>query len=146
MKYGVKSKERRVMKTLVKYLLALVFILSAVMKLIDFRNTINFYSGVLSISFVLSKTLVIVLIAVELMFSVFTLNKLVKINAVFYLIMAVLILLTAISVWFWAKGINNCGCFGTIIVDKPAVSVIKNVLLFVALIVLRKNTVRVNYA
>ena len=134
------------MKAFIKYLLALVFLISSAMKLIDFRNTINFYSGVLDLSFNLARILIVLLILIELMFSLFILFDFIKYNTVFYLIACALIIFTAASVMFWITGINNCGCFGTIITDKPLVSIIKNIFLFAALIVLRKQTVRVKYA
>ena len=70
----------------------------------------------------------------------FILNK-----AIYYLISFSLLFFTMISIVFMIFGIENCGCFGTIIIDKPVISIIKNVILFTILYVLKKKSINKQY-
>ena len=134
------------MKNTLKYFLAFVFFFSAFMKLIDFRNTEYFYSTVIKLPVDAVKIMLSLLIILELIFAGlisfdFILNK-----TIYYLIFFSLLFFTMTSISFMIFGIDNCGCFGTIIIDKPVISVIKNVILLIILFILRKQIIIKQYA
>ena len=134
------------MKNILKYFLAFVFFFSAFMKLIDFRNTEYFYSTVIKLPVDAVKIMLSLLIILELIFAGlisfdFILNK-----TIYYLIFFSLLFFTVTSIAFMIFGTDNCGCFGTIIIDKPVISVIKNIILFTILFFLRRKTITKQYA
>lgn len=133
------------MKNVLKYSLAVVFLFTAFLKLIDFRDTVYFYFNVIGLPIGAIKVLLAVLIMLELIFAWlisfdFILNK-----AIYYLISFSLLFFTMISIVFMIFGIENCGCFGTIIIDKPVISIIKNVILFTILYILKKKSINKQY-
>ncbi|MHB1687136.1 MAG: MauE/DoxX family redox-associated membrane protein [Ignavibacteriaceae bacterium] len=134
------------MKNILKYFLAFVFLFSAFMKLIDFRNTVYFYSTVIGLPIGAIKILLALLIMLELIFAGFISFDFILNKTIYYLIFFSLLFFTVTSIAFMIFGIDNCGCFGTIIIDKPVISIIKNVLLFTILFILRKKTINKQYA
>lgn len=134
------------MKSVLKYILAFVFISSALMKLIDLRNTINLYAAYFDLSYDFTRILLVVLIITEVTFAVLIVSELLKNKIVFYLITSALIVFTSVSIVLMVKGVDNCGCFGTLLPDKPIISIFKNLILLAVLFFLRKKTLEEHYA
>ncbi len=119
---------------------------SALMKLIDLRNTIYFYSAVLGMSYNLTRMLLLMLIAAEFAFALFIISGHITKNVIFYLIASALAVFTIASIIFWVNGASNCGCFGTMFIESPVVSILKNIVLFIVLIILRRKAMEGRYA
>lgn len=123
-------------KNIVRYFIAILFLVSAITKIIDFRNTILFFENIFGIDYFLVKTGLIILILLEL-FIVY--GFIVKgVNSVnFYKSVAgLLAVFIMTSLYFEIREINNCGCFGTSIESSPLLTIIKNILIIAGLIFL----------
>lgn len=123
-------------KNIVRYLIAVLFLVSAITKITDFKNTILFFENIFEVDYFLVKTGLIILILLEL-FIVY--GFIVKgVNSVnFYKSVAgLLAVFIMTSLYFEIREINNCGCFGASIESSPLLTIIKNILIIAGLIFL----------
>jgi len=131
------------MMSLFSYLVSFVFIFSAMTKIADFLNTINFFCSILGIDYIITKYIIILFILVELglafMIAVRTFHTQFFINST----IALLAFFIVISIWFIYIGIDNCGCFGTLLPVKPVPTIFKNLIL-IAILMFLKNWERKN--
>jgi len=134
------------MKELIKYLIATVFLISALAKLVDFKNTIDFFFNVSQLDYSIVKILIVTIILFELVIVFFLVKELYTLNTIYVSIILLLFFFILLNAIFLYLEIENCGCFGTKIITNPLISLIKNMMMIVLLIFLKKNTKGVKYA
>lgn len=120
------------MKFILKSLLSIVFLLSAIAKQWDFINTVSYFSKLLNIDFMMTKYIVAFFIFAELIIAfMVTFNYLIK-TPVYKIVISFTIFFIFFNLYFLLKGYTNCGCFGTEFISSPVFSIIKNAaLLFI---------------
>jgi hypothetical protein len=122
------------LKRIIENIIGLVFIVSAITKLYDFSNTINFLMAVTGFNFNVIKFGLIYLLLLEIAIGIsFIINFWHK-PVLFYSIFILIIFFVFVNFHLFMRGYANCGCFGTQIVGSPLVSLSKNVLIAVYLL------------
>jgi len=127
---------------ILKYFIVFLFLLSATAKLINFNSTVNFYISNTGISYNITKTSIVIVILTELFIAVTIFTDLICVKNVFLFITITIILFTLSNIVFLILGLDNCGCFGTILKIGPVESIGKNILLIILLIILRKKMLK----
>ena len=130
---------------ILKYCLCIVFILSAVSKLIDFNNTMNLYLSITGLSYETIKAGLVIIIMMELFFAFLILFGFVKKKQVYFSLVIMIAAFTAVNILFLLLGIDNCGCFGTLFKIGPLESIGKNIFLIILLFLLRLNMLKEEY-
>jgi len=126
-------------KNIVRYVIAILFLVSAITKITDFKNTILFFENIFEVDYFLVKTGLIILILLELFIVYGFIVKGVN-SANFYKSVAgLLAVFIMTSLYFEIREINNCGCFGASIESSPLLTIIKNILIIAGLIFLLKK-------
>lgn len=124
-------------QNIIKYFLGIVFLFSAISKLIDYSATVELFEGLLAINMIIAKLILSILILVELIFTYFIVGGYIEKMFVFQSILWMLLVFLFINILFAIKGYNNCGCFGSEIISSPLISFVKNMFLLVGLIYLK---------
>ncbi len=124
------SSEKKQYGTIFKYIIALIYISSAVLKLIDFEATVLIIQSIVHIDIMLLKTALFVLILTEVSIAVTLLLNYLKLLAKYVLIFLSIIFIVFNLVLIF-KGIDNCGCFGASIKQSPYISLIKNIAIII---------------
>ena len=110
----------------VRILLGLLFIVSAVMKLVSLDSLVIYMFSFKILSFALTELVARFLIAFELALGVMLITK-IKYKWVWWTAMAMMIAFTFFLIYAVIfRNDSNCHCFGDIIKVKPLVSIFKN--------------------
>ncbi len=120
------------MRGAVRYGVAIIFIVSGIVKLWDFSATTFLISQTSGLSERASQAGLTALIAMELLVAAGLVLVDVRARWIDRIAFAVIALLTVGSVALWMSGAENCGCFGTLIVIAPAATIAKNLALLAA--------------
>ncbi len=126
-------------KLIIKYVMSVLFVFSAFTKIADFNGVAELFSGFFSFGILMVKIFVAVLIITELVVAYLIAENFFGKRAVFNVIFLLILFFTFISLYFAIEGYDNCGCFGTIIITEPIYSVLKNVILLLGLIYIKKE-------
>ncbi len=127
----------------IRVIIGCVFLLSAVMKLSDFQNTVLFFSNIVSILNTWIRGGLSMLILIELIFSIAVLQTKIDILVIYNLMIILLIMFSGIGMMFLFLKIENCGCFGTIFQTNPILTIAKNVILIGLILFLKKRENRI---
>lgn len=127
------------LQTIIKYILGVVFLLSAFLKLIDFNATVELFTNILGFGIWLLRIFLALLILVELIIAYLIIEDYLKYKFVFLVIGGMIAAFILVNFSFWIKGYNNCGCFGSLVNSTPLLSMIKNAILLYGLFYLWKN-------
>jgi hypothetical protein len=119
--------------------LGIIFLLSALLKLIDFNSTVELFADMLGFEIILIRIFLMFLILVELIIAYLIIEDYVKNKYIFFTIGGMIAAFILVNFFFLVKGYNNCGCFGKLVNSSPLLSVIKNVILLYGLFYLWKN-------
>ena len=137
------SGRNKFIMSLFSYIVSFVFIFSAMTKIADFRNTIDFFLSILGIDYIITQYIIILFILFELglafMIAIRTFHTQFFLNSTIIL----LIFFILISIGFIYRGIDNCGCFGTLLPVRPIPTIFKNLVL-IAMLMFLKNWERKN--
>lgn len=133
------KKNKKLIFNIIKYFVGLFFLLSAVMKLVDFQNSVLFFSDVFNLTFGWSKFGLFLIILLELVFAAAMMQKKFKIQLVYSAMIVALVLFSGVSLVFFGLGLENCGCFGTIVQTDPILTIGKNILLIGLVLFLKKH-------
>jgi len=137
--FNVLNKNKFLMD-LLRYLIVVVFFVSAAMKIADFINTAYFFSYSFGISSTITRLLLFILISVELFLGLAIVAKVNILQQIYSATIILMILFILIEIGFIYKGIDNCGCFGTVWKMNPVVSIIKTFILVFVILLLKRNT------
>ena len=118
------------MKHILKHILIFSFLLSAIVKAIDFEKTILLFEDILGIGYENAGIVLSILIMVETSISYLIFKGLYKYRVVNVCILSMLGLFVLVNIVFLFQGADNCGCTGTIFVSDPGFSLLKSSLLF----------------
>lgn len=133
-------------KRVVENIIGLVFIGSAVAKLLDFNNTVQFLISILGLNFLIVKTALITLSLVEIFIGLSFLINVWKIQIVYAVIISVIAFFILFNIYFFFGGYTNCGCFGTKIVSSPLTSFLKNIIILAYLLFAGQSKRKINLA
>ncbi len=87
--------------------------------------------------YAITKLMLALLILLELTVAYLIIADYLQIKIVYFLILGIIIAFLFINIFFAINGANNCGCFGAEIISSPALSIVKNVLLILAVVYLK---------
>jgi len=129
-----------------RYLVGFVFIFSSITKLLDFQDTLNFFVNIIGTQYVVTKFLLAFLILIELALGTMIMTQFIRQQIVYSITIGLLVFFILVSIGFIWKGIDNCGCFGTVLTVKPLPTIIKNFFLIAILVFLKNKDQNKNYA
>ncbi len=112
-----------------RYVFSAVFLLSALVKAFDFKETALFFFSLTGFSLVLVKVFLSGLILLEISIAWLVYLKIYNNNYIYRLILLLLGLCLIFSLVLFVLNAGNCGCFGTRIISTPVMSISKNILL-----------------
>lgn len=127
-------------QNIIKYFLGMVFLFSAITKLIDYHSTVELFENLLAINIISAKILLSVLILVELIITYLIVGDYIEKKFVFQTIIGMLLIFLFVSILFGVYGYSNCGCFGAEIISSPLISIAKNILLLSLLFYLKHSS------
>jgi len=105
---------------------------SAAAKWADFHDTVKYFSGLVKTGIDPVGAVVACVICVECVMAALIMSGW-KAAVVHRAVLLMLIVFTAVNVFFLFAEVSNCGCMGTKIQSSPMASVCKNIALMIAL-------------
>ncbi len=128
---------KKTAEKIIRSIFVLIFLFSAITKLVDFNNTIYFINGFLGLGYSITKYSLLSLIVFEIMIALLFATDYWKKEIVLNATLLLMVSFIFINVFMMLKGYSNCGCFGTMIESNPIISLIKNLFLVTGLLVLK---------
>lgn len=135
------SGEIPVMFIILKFVFVMMFLVSAVSKILSFNQTLVYLAGIIMISLPILTILLWILITIELVVSAVVWIEGYQSKMIFGSIQFLLFAFLITNILFFLYGIENCGCFGADTQSYPIVGVLKTMLLMIILSYLRTNSV-----
>ena len=126
---------------ILRLLVGLIFIISGIAKLFPIEPFENTFIELGISNWLMVPFLARIFVAFELFLGLSIIVNLWLKNKIYYIAQTTLIIFTAYLIYLlFTKGNNaDCGCFGNLIQLSPAVSILKNVLLLIALYFIPKQ-------
>ena len=128
---------KKTAENIIRSIFVLIFLFSAITKLLDFNNTIYFINGFLGLGYSITKYALLLLIIFEIMIALLFATDFLKKKIVFNVTLSLMVSFVFVNVFMIIKGFSNCGCFGTMIESNPIISLIKNLFLVIGLLVVK---------
>lgn len=128
------------LQNIIRNILGIVFLLSAILKLADYKATAVLFANLIGFEIGYAKIFLGVLILLEIIISYVFLADFIKNNFIYYSVSGMITIFIITNLVFLLKGYNNCGCFGSTIESSPLVSIIKNIIMLYGVYYLRNNT------
>ena len=133
------SKFVTILKTLLRIVIGLIFIVSAVLKLLSLDSFEIYIYSFNIFGFVLSGLVARCVIAAELLLGAFFIAKILY-KPTWWLMMAMLLGFTLLMVYVAIfRDDTNCHCMGEIVPLKPVLTIVKNVVLMLLMLLVRKE-------
>ena len=126
------------LKNIIRYALGAVFLISALLKLVDYNSTVELFTSILGFEIMLTKIFLGLLIILELIIVYLLIADYIKNKVVFLSIAGMITSFIIVNLFFFLKGYSNCGCFGKSISTAPLSSIIKNIILLLGLYYLKR--------
>ena len=126
-------------KFLLKNVLVIIFVISAGSKWYDFSNTSQYLELISGLPLAIIKVFLAGLILAELVISVLVLLDGYRSFVIYFAIIIILIFFMYLNILFQINGIENCGCFGTILAMPPTINLAKNIILVLIFHHMRKE-------
>ncbi len=120
------NNEKNKYSKVFQHLIAFTFLISAILKLIDFEATSLMLQNIFYVDIVLTKTILFLLIIIELSISAFLVFNIFRMSTK-YALFFLSVMFIGFNLVLAYKGIDNCGCFGAFIKQAPFVGIIKNI-------------------
>ncbi len=127
------------LQNIVRHILGIIFLLSAILKLIDFNATAELFTNLLGLEITIAKLLLCTLILIEIVISYLLFANHIKNNLIIFFVSGMIVAFIIVNLFFFVKGNNNCGCFGNSVESSPLVSIVKNLLMLFGVYYLRYN-------
>ncbi len=108
-------------------IVSIVFLISALFKLLDYDATVGYFSNIFPIPFYVYQVGVGLVILCELVLSLLILYT--KSRMIVYCTLSFIGFFILLTLFLLLNKYTNCGCFGTRITIHPAVTLIKNIVL-----------------
>ena len=115
--------------TFIKYLIGMVFLLSAFSKLIDFPETVVFFVNLSGMPFKWVSIGLVLMIILELSLAVAIVYSQYRIQLVYSATLVLLVTFSVFSALLIFLDVDTCGCFGTLIKSDPLLTILKNIVL-----------------
>lgn len=133
------------MKSVFKYIMILIFLISAIFKLMDYQNTAILISDLLGLTVIMSKMGLSLTIVIELFLLIAILKDWQKKKTVYGFGLFVFCSFIILNVTFIKNNVENCGCMGTLIANDPFFSLIKSVIMLILFVYISSNKEEVQY-
>lgn len=127
------------LRNIIRYILAIVFLLLSILKLADYKTTAELFTSILGLEIALVKIFLGVLTLLELIIAYLFVSDYIKRNLILLSITGIIITFLIVNLFFLVKGYRNCGCFGNTVSSSPLLSIIKNAILLIGLYYLWNN-------
>ena len=137
--YNFKMLTNENMKKILKYMLIFIFLLSALLKTIDFSNTTFLFNKILNLTYEYTKVSLMVLITIELFISAILFKGWYYHNVIYFFCLIVFNLFVIINLSFIIRGVEDCGCMGTFFISDPLFSLIKSIIILVIFVFISSN-------
>jgi hypothetical protein len=121
---------RKSILEVLKYIIAIIYMVSAITKLLDFESTVGMVHNVFNMNETAVKIALYLLIIAEGSIAI-ALSLEMFPGTTYYLILILSISFLFVNVLLIVKGADNCGCFGASMKEPPYISLIKNMLILV---------------
>lgn len=122
-----------------KYIFIVIFLVSAVSKLMSFDETRIYFVAITKISYPAITSLLWILVFAELLFSVLVWMNGLQLRSIYVLVQFLLGTFLFTNILFFFMGVENCACFGTAIQSHPAIGTIKTIFLMTIVYYLREG-------
>ncbi|MBP5205838.1 MAG: DoxX family protein, partial [Bacteroidales bacterium] len=133
------SKTATIIKTIIRFLIGLMFVVSAVLKLFSLDSFEIYIYSLDFFGFVMSGFVARCVIAAELLLGCFLIAKILY-KPAWWLTMAMMVVFTLFLVYVVLfRNDANCHCMGELVELNPAWSIVKNLVLILLLLLIRKE-------
>ena len=133
-------------KRIIENIIGLIFIVSAIAKLYDFTNTVQFLISISGMSFEIMKAALVALSSLEIFIGISFFFNVWRDQVIYLTIIITVVLFILLNTYFFFKGYANCGCFGTQITSSPLTSFLKNIIIMVYLVYAAHSERKINMA
>ncbi len=123
-----------------KLVVSAFFGFSAIMKLIDYKNTVIYFANFTSIESENVRYGLAFLIFIEIIIAFSLPLNWPGQRTVQNFTLVILFLFLVINVSMIFKGVKNCGCFGTFLISHPWISSLKNIVLLILIAILKYDS------
>lgn len=124
----------KMLRKIIAIVIGFVFVFSALAKLFDFVNTVNFIMSVTGLTYSLSKFGLLTLTFCEIVIGFAFIFNYWRVPIMLYSTYTLIAFFILVNIVLFLRGYSNCGCFGTLIESSPIISLIKNLLIIIYLI------------
>lgn len=132
------------LRNIIRYTLGAVFLISALLKLLDYNSTAELFVSILGLDATLTKISLGMLIIVELIIAYLFIAGYINYKFIFLSVVSLVTVFIVVNLFFLFKGYSNCGCFGIIVSSSPLLSIIKNIILLLGLYYLKRVKTNMN--
>jgi hypothetical protein len=122
-----------------KYLLIMIFLGSAISKIVGFYNTLIYFAGISNISFPFLTSFILIIIILELLIPVLIWINNLKSKIIYISIQFLLVIFLITNILLFFMGVENCGCFGAGIQSHPSLGIPKTFFLIMIVYYLREG-------
>jgi len=122
-----------------KFLFAVIFLGSAIGKIVEFDHSLIHFAGMTRISFPLLTSFLRILILIELIIPLLVWMNGFRSKIIYISIQSLLVIFLILNILFFFIGVENCGCFGVSVQSHPKVGILKIIFLLMIVNYLRKG-------
>ena len=122
-----------------RYFIGVVFLLTALSKLIDFQLTNEFFANLSGIAFKWVSIGLGLVILIELILAGALVYSKHKIQLVYSISLILLVTFSVFSALLIFSDAENCGCFGALIKSNPILTIFKNTILITFVYFLKRQ-------
>jgi len=133
------SGEFPVIAAFYKYLFIMIFLGSAIGKIVTFNGTLAYFAPLTSLSIPELASLLWILIILEFLIPVMVLMNGLKSKTIFLLIQLLLVTFFITNILFFFLGAETCACFGESIQTHPTLGILKTLFLIMIVNYIRKG-------
>ncbi len=126
------------LRNVIKYIVGIVFLVSAVLKLIDYSLTVEYFANIFGLESVPVKILLSLLIILEIVVSYLIMTDYLKNKFVFLSVFGIIMAFIIVNLFFLLNGYSNCGCFGKSVSSSPTAAIFKNIIMLFLLYYLKR--------
>ncbi len=129
------------LRSILNKIISSIFAFSASLKILSFEESVLLFEEQFKVNFLFLALMLISLICLEILCAVglWQNNRLAS-----KLSIALVIFFSTVVVLQLVLGVNNCGCFGTLIEISPSITLLKNMIILTLLTFILRRTGRNN--
>ncbi len=132
------------LRNIIRYTLGAIFLISALLKLVDYNSTAELFASILGLDDTLAKISLSMLIIAELIIAYLFIEGYINYKFIFLSVVSLITVFIVVNLFFLFEGYSNCGCFGKTVSSSPLLSIIKNIILLLGLYYLKRVKTNMN--